>query len=190
MKINYNNYLYLITVLFFVLGFFNIVFAWLGFICMTLPFVLLAVNKKKIWCQKYCPRASLFKQLFQGRSLTGKAAPKWLVKGDFKWFMLIYFIFNFFVLIMSTIMVFKGRIEPVENLRFMMAFRIPWKMPQLFDLGISKAWVIHMGYRMYSMMLTTTVIGLILGWIFVPRTWCTICPVNTISDMALKRMRR
>lgn len=186
MKKKWTDYLFIVTILFFTLGFFNIIFSWLGFTCMILPFIFLARDKKKTWCQRYCPRASLFKTLFQSRSLTGKTGPSWLVKGKTKWILLVYFAFNLFVLFMSTIMVFKGRIPPVEKVRFLIAFQLPWDIPQLLSIGSIPDWTVHLSYRIYSMMLTTTVIGLVLAWLFVPRTWCTICPINTISDMSLK----
>ncbi|MCX7746195.1 MAG: hypothetical protein N2645_04790 [Clostridia bacterium] len=186
---SWKNYLYVVTILFFTLGFFNIIFAWLGFACLTLPFILLAKNKRKTWCQGYCPRASLFGVLFHNRSLTGKGGPNWLVRGKAKWFVLIYFLFNLFVLTMSTLMVFMGRREPVESIRFLIAFTLPWDMPQFLNLGIFPDWTMHLSFRMYSMMFTTTVLGLLLAWIFKPRTWCTVCPVNTVSNLILDKTR-
>lgn len=186
MKKNWTNYLYILTLLFFALGFFNIIFAWAGFACIITPFILLAKNKSKTWCQGYCPRANLFSVLFQNTSLTGKPGPKWLIKGRAKWIMLAYFLFNFFVLTMSTIMVFAGRIPLMDKVRFMVAFKIPWDMPQFLNFGVFPDWAIHLSFRIYSMMFTTTVLGLILAWLFKPRTWCTICPINTISDLALR----
>lgn len=188
MKKNIINYLYIITILFFTLGFFNIVFAWLGFLCILTPFVLLLTNKKKLWCQKYCPRASLFKRLFKGKSLTAKPGPNWLIKGTGKRIMLYYFGFNFFILIMSTIMVFKGVREPTEKIRFLLAFQLPWNIPQLLNIGSMPNWVLHLSFRIYSMMFTTTILGMLLSWIFTPRTWCTICPINTLSDIGLKSL--
>lgn len=188
MKGNWRDNLYIVTILFFILGFVNIIFAWLGFVCMILPFVFLAKDKKKTWCQRYCPRAGLFRKVFNGRSLTGKAAPSWLTKGRGKWIVLTYFMINLFILTMSTVMVFKGRREAMETVRFLIAFKLPWDMPQLLNIGGLPNWAIHLSYRMYSMMLTTTVIGLILAWLFLPRTWCTICPISTISDISLKKM--
>ncbi|WP_422678833.1 4Fe-4S binding protein [Clostridium thermosuccinogenes] len=47
-------------------------------------------------------------------------------------------------------------------------------------------WAVHLSFRVYSMMLTTTIFGLLLAWIFKPRTWCTVCPINTASDVLLK----
>lgn len=181
--------MYVVTILFFTLGFFNIIFAWLGFICMILPFVLLAKDKKKTWCQKYCPRASLFKVLFQGRSFTGKTGPNWLIKGKAKWIILGYFIINLFILTMSTVMVYNGRREPLEKIRFLLAFQLPWNIPQFLNLGYTPDWILHLSFRIYSMMFTTTVIGLLLSWIFRPRTWCVICPINTISDIGLKKIK-
>jgi hypothetical protein len=169
------------------LGFFNIIFAWLGFACLILPFILLAKNKRKTWCQDYCPRANLFGVLFRNRSITGKAGPNWLIRGKAKWFVLGYFIFNLFVLTMSTFMVFMGKRAPVEQIRFLIAFRLPWNIPQLINFGSFPDWTAHLSFRVYSMMLTTTILGLLLAWIFKPRTWCTVCPINTISDMALKK---
>lgn len=55
-----HKYLFLITISFFLLGFVNIHFSLLGIVCMTLPIVLLLKNRKKTWCQGYCPRASLY----------------------------------------------------------------------------------------------------------------------------------
>lgn len=173
--------------MFFGLGFINILFAWLGFACLILPFVLLAKNKRKTWCQGYCPRASLFEVLFRKRSLTGKAAPNWLVRGKAKWFVLVYFGFNLFVLTLSTVMVSFGRRAPIDKIRFLIAFKLPWNIPQLFDFGVFPNWTVHLSFRIYSMMLTTTVLGLLLAWIFRPRTWCTVCPVNTISNLVLNK---
>jgi hypothetical protein len=125
---NVRKFFYLITIIFFVLGFFNIMFAWLGFICMTLPFVFLARDGKKTWCQNYCPRANLFTTFFKKLSLTGRAGPSWLTRGKAKWFVFAYFIFNLFVMIMSTVMVVRGRVMPMENVRFLLAIKLPWDL--------------------------------------------------------------
>jgi hypothetical protein len=186
MKVNWIKYLYLVTILFFALGFFNIIFAWMGFICLTLPFVLLARDNKKTWCQKYCPRASLFSVLFKGRSLTRRAAPKWLTNGKVKHIVLVYFSLNLFALVMSTIMVSIGRIDAIDKVRFLMAFQLPWDIPQILKIDYIPNWAVHLSFRIYSMMFSTTVVGLLLGWIYTPRTWCTVCPINTISDISIK----
>ena len=183
---NQTSYLFIITIIFFTLGFFNIIFAWLGFLCILLPFVLLAKDKKKTWCQSYCPRASLYTILFKGRSLTGTAGPNWLIKGRVKWVMLGYFSLNLFVIFMSSFMVFMGKRLPLEKIRFLMVFQFPWDIPQLLNIGLFPDWAVHLSFRVYSMMLTTTILGLLLGLFFMPRTWCTVCPINTVSNIVLK----
>jgi polyferredoxin len=185
MKKKWTDKLYIFTILLFTLGFFNIIFAWLGFACMIIPFVLLAKDGKKTWCQSYCPRASLFTVLFRGKSQNSRTVPKWLTGDKAKMFFLIYFSFNLFILFMSTLMVFRGRIDAMERVRFMIAFQLPWNMPQLLNISFIPSWAVHLSFRVYSMMFSTTVIGLVLGFLYKPRTWCTVCPVNTISDMAI-----
>lgn len=190
MSKGWRKYLFIITVMFFTLGFFNILFAWFGFVCMILPFILLAKNKRKTWCQNYCPRASLFNILFRNRSLTGRAGPNWLIRGKAKWFVFVYFVFNLFVLTMSTFMVFSGRRQPIEKIRFLIAFKLPWNIPQLFDFGNFPDWAVHISFRIYSIMFTTTILGLLLAWIFRPRTWCTVCPINTVSGLLLDKNKK
>lgn len=187
MKRRWKSKLYIITILFFILGFFNIIFGWLGFACMIIPIILLVKDRRKTWCQGYCPRAGLFTELFQGRSLTGRVAPKWLTAGRVKWVVLVYFGVNLFILFMSTLMVFRGRIDEMERIRFLIAFQIPWEIPQLLNIDVMPNWAVHLSFRVYSMMFTTTVIGMVLAWIYKLRTWCTICPINSISDMAIKK---
>ena len=65
MNRGWRKYSFIIATMFFTLGFFNILFAWFGFVCLILPFILLAKNKRKTWCQDYCPRANLFGVLFR-----------------------------------------------------------------------------------------------------------------------------
>lgn len=53
--------------------------------------------------------------------------------------------------------------------------------------SLSTPWLTHLSYRFYSMMMTTTLIGLVLAMVYKPRTWCTICPIATVSDVILKK---
>ncbi|MHB8074393.1 hypothetical protein E4K67_21770 [Desulfosporosinus fructosivorans] len=186
MKKNWIQYSYLFTILFFVLGFFNIVFAWIGFFCLILPFVFVIKDNKKTWCQSYCPRSNLFNRLF---AVIGnkRTAPKWLLNGKGKRIMLTYFAINFFMICLTTLMVFLDKRDPLEKVRFLMAFQLPWTMPNLLDIGAMPDWVVHLGFRVYSMMLTTTIIGLLVGYLYRARTWCAICPMGTLSSLALRK---
>lgn len=178
-KVNYQDKLFVITILFFLTGFIHISFAAIGLICFILPFILFWVYKDKVWCKYYCPRAGLFIQLLSKISLK-KKLPKWLTGKRIKNIVLIYFGINMFFVTMSTIMVSIGRIEPLEQLRFMIMFPLPINMPQLLNLAVP-APLLHLGYRIYSVMFSSTIIGLLLGFIYMPRTWCIICPIQTLT---------
>lgn len=179
-----NKYLFIITLLYFLLGIINIHFALLGLVCMALPFVLLFRDKKKTWCQNYCPRAGLYTRCGKLTSKFSKKTPMFFIKGSMKWIMLSYFMISLIIIIISTIKVANG-MPPMEYLKFLMVFPIK-SLPQIFDIA-SPAWLIHLSYRFYSMMMTTTILGLILALIYKPRTWCTICPISTLSGAYLKK---
>jgi hypothetical protein len=178
------KYLYTITFAYFTLGFVNIHFALLGLICMTLPLLLLIKNHKKTWCQSYCPRASLYTKIGKYKKHSRKT-PKFFIHGGMKWVLLIYFGISLFIIFMSTNGVANGRISSMEYLRFLLVIPIPGSMPQLIDLQGITPWITHLSYRFYSMMMTTTTLGLILAVFYKPRTWCTICPIATVSDLYL-----
>jgi hypothetical protein len=86
-------------------------------------------------------------------------------------------------------MVALGRIDIVDKVKFLIAFKLPWDIPQLLNITFVPSWAVHLSFRIYSMMFTTTVLGLLFGWLYAPRTWCTICPIGTISDISLKRLK-
>lgn len=182
-----HNYLYLITIFYFILGFVNIHFSILGIVCMTLPIVLLLKSRKKLWCQGYCPRASLYSTYGKSKKWSNLNTPKFFIKGNMKWFMLAYFGISLTFITLSTFGVAKGIKLPMETLRFLILIPLPFEMPQLFDLSNIAPWLTHLSYRFYSMMMTTTVLGLILASVYKPRTWCTICPIATVSDVLLKK---
>lgn len=183
MKKTIHNYLYPITITYFLLGMINIHFALLGFICMFTPFYLLFRDTKKTWCQQYCPRSSLFTKLFK-KSPFAHATPKFMARGNGKWFMLIYFIYSLSLIALSTIKVANGA-NPNTAIVLFTFIKIPFALPQLFSF-VTIPWVYHLAYRLYSMMITMTILGSVLGLFFRPRTWCTICPISTVSGVYVK----
>ena len=50
-----NQFLFLLVLIYFALGFVNIHFAILGLVCMTLPFILLFKNRKKTGVKAIAP---------------------------------------------------------------------------------------------------------------------------------------
>lgn len=180
-------YFFLITISFFLMGFVNIHFSLLAMVCMTLPIILLLKDRKKTWCQGYCPRASLYSTCGKKKNWSGLKTPQFFIKGNMKWIMLAYFCISLTFILMSTISVAKGMRLPMEHLRFLILIPLPFEMPQLFDIMNIAPWLTHLSFRFYSMMMTTTFLGLILALVYKPRTWCTICPIATVSDVIIKK---
>ena len=87
-------------------------------------------------------------------------------------------------------MVFLDKRDPIEKVRFLMAFQLPWIMPNLLDIGMMPDWVVHLGFRVYSMMFTTTIIGLLVGYLYRARNWCAICPMGALSSLGLREKPR
>ena len=94
----WSDYLWLVSATYFTLGFFNIVFAWLGVICFMIPLFMAVFGGGKGYCNNYCGRGQLFLQI--GNILgwsRRKVAPRWLSS---KWFRHGFLLF-FFVTILS-----------------------------------------------------------------------------------------
>lgn len=181
-----NRHLFLFVLFYFALGFINIHFALLGLICMILPLILLFRNNRNTWCRGYCPRASLYTAVGKLTAKNSHKTPKFFIIGNMKWIMLIYFSISLFIIIMSTLKVSGGSVPAMTYLRFLIVLPIPGEMPQLFKFSGFAPWLTHLSYRFYSMMMTTALIGLILALIYKPRTWCTICPISTLSNVYIK----
>lgn len=180
MNLKNNKNLYLITVLYLVLPFINIHFALLGIVCMAIPITLLLKTKSNIFCRHYCARSSMLNKLkFVKKNQKKRKIPKIIGSGKLREYTHIYFIISIIFMLVTTIMVVIGRNQAMEMIRLFIL--IPIGQPfQLLQIE-STPWVIHLAYRMYSMILSTVVIGVVLGYLYAPRTWCAICPITTFT---------
>ncbi|MBB6481400.1 4Fe-4S binding protein [Spirochaeta isovalerica] len=186
-KINRKSYPFLIiTFLYFLLGFVNILFAYLAVACMIIPFVMVSRTGKKPWCSTYCPRAD-FLSLFRIFKSSRKA-PAWLNSDNTRKLVFQFFCINLFFIVMSTFMVSRGQMEPIEYVRFLIAFTIPVDLPQIWAGPALPPWAVHLAYRFYSIMFTSTVLGVVLASLYKPRTWCAVCPVNTLSTAMIRQI--
>ncbi|NLW12117.1 MAG: 4Fe-4S binding protein [Clostridiaceae bacterium] len=188
-KLKNHRLLFIGTLLYFAFAFINIHFAMLAMACMITPFILLVRDKKKTWCQGYCPRASLYTKAGKSPFARGHKTPKSFIKGNVKWYVLAYFSLNLLIMLGTTIRVAAGVMEPMNYPRFLLFFAFRGELPQLLPIASGVQWLSHLSYRFFSMMMTTSVIGLLMSLFYKPRTWCTICPVATMSDAALKGIK-
>lgn len=178
-RVSFQSFSFIYTLAIFGLAMINISFALIGLLCYLSPLYLYLKHRNKTWCQVYCPRASFLNRLLDHFSLRLKR-PDWLTSKTIKTFFIVYMGSNLFFAMMSTIMVALGRIAPMLYVRLFMVFRAPFILPQYMELGYPE-FILHFSYRMYSMMLSSILIGIVLGILYAPRAWCAICPVNTLS---------
>ena len=116
--------------------------------------------------------------------------PLFFIKGNMKWIMLAYFGISLLVMTMSTVKVATGAVPSMSYLRFLLFIPLKGEMPQIFEFINISPWITHLSYRFYSMMMTTTVLGFLLALIYKPRTWCTICPIATVSDVYIQSVKK
>lgn len=63
MKKHWYDYLWILSLTYLILGFFNILFAWLGLICFFVPLIISLTKGTKGYCNRYCGRGQLFSLL-------------------------------------------------------------------------------------------------------------------------------
>ncbi|MDK2867101.1 MAG: hypothetical protein PWP51_2167 [Clostridiales bacterium] len=182
------DYLFIGTIAFFALSLINIVFAWLGLVCMSTPFMLAARSHKNLWCRSYCPRSRFFMKVITPISLK-RPMPKMLRSPKTRRHIITFFCINLMMIVLSTLNVANGSMAPMAFVRFLMFFQMPFELPQLWHITVSPV-VLHLSYRLYSIMFSSTVIGIILAILYMPRSWCAICPVQTLVTDIVKKYEK
>ncbi len=177
---NIQQKLFFITVLTLLLGLINITFTLIGLGCFILPFYYYFKYKDKIWCKYICPRSGLFLKLVSKVNI-GLKQPKWLTSKKMRIGVLIYFLTFMIFTVLSTILVAFDLKDAKEQVAFLVIFKIPYFI-QLVSFTVPD-WVTQLSYSIYSMLLTSTTIGVLLGILYRPKTWCAICPVNTLTPL-------
>jgi hypothetical protein len=173
------DYLWIASALYLVLGFFNILFAWLGLICFILPLAIALVRGDKAYCGKYCGRGQLFEKLGGRLGLSRqKVPPKFLYSKWFRYGFLAFFMTMFLLMLRATYLVFAGK-ELQEAVTLLWMFRLPWNWAHTASVT---PWVAQFAFGFYGVMLTSTVLGLITMLLYRPRSWCVYCPMGTMTQ--------
>ncbi|MGL4362772.1 MAG: 4Fe-4S binding protein [Cellulosilyticaceae bacterium] len=182
------NYLWIASALYLILGMFNILFAWLGMLCFIIPLVISVVKKNKSYCNYYCGRGQLFEILGKKLKISRyKPMPKWMKHNAFRYGFLAFFMIMFFNMIFNTFLVFQGKETVQEVITLLWTFKLPWHMA---DLSTVTPWVVQFAYGFYSMMVTSTILGLVTMILFKPRSWCVYCPMGTMTQGICVCMRK
>lgn len=182
-KKNWYEYLWIFSLLYLALGFFNILFAWLGLVCFLLPLLLAMGGGEKAYCNRYCGRGQLL-GLLGKRFSQNYPIPKWLYSKGFRYGFLTFFMMMFGNMLFSTYLVFAEVHSLREVVTLLWSFSLPW------HFASSKAavaeWVKQFAFGLYGVMLTSTVLGLLTMVLFRPRTWCIYCPMGTMTQLICK----
>ena len=185
MKKHWNDYLWIWTIVYFTLGFFNILFAWLGLIDFLVPLFIAIIGGNKAFCNRYCGRGQLFQQVGGCMKCSrNKPAPKWLASKWFRYGFLVFFLSMFGNMLFQTYLVAAGASSLVESIKLLWLFRVPWDWA--YTAGIVTDWVAKFSFGFYSLMLTSTIIGFAVMALYKPRTWCSFCPMGTMTQMICK----
>lgn len=174
------EYLWILSSLYLILGLFNILFAWLGLICFIVPLLISIVKGNKGYCNKYCGRGQLLDLLGNKLKLSrNKPMPKFLKSKYFRYGFLIFFLTMFVNMVFNTYLVFQGTNTLKEVLTILWTFKLPWNFT---DLSYVSPWIAQFSFGFYSLMLTSTLLGIITMALYKPRSWCVYCPMGTMTQ--------
>ncbi len=179
-KKKWSDYLWIFTLVYLTLGFFNILFAWIGLICFIVPIVISLFGGGKAYCNHYCGRGKLFQLLGDKFKLSRNMdIPSFLRSKKFRYGFLIFFMAMFFNMLYSTYLVYAQ----VNGLRafvtLLWTFKVPWSWAYT---TATTPWIAQFAFGFYSVMLTSTILGLITMVLYKPRSWCVYCPMGTMTQ--------
>lgn len=177
LKNKWKEYFWIASSIYLILGFCNILFAYLGLICFITPLAISIIKGNKAYCNKYCGRGQLFSVLGNKLSLN-RIPPKFLSSNWFRYGFLIFFMSMFMLMIYSTCKVFMGA-DLQQIITILWTFKLPWNF---MDMSHISPYICQFAFGFYSIMLTSTIIGLITMVLFRPRTWCVYCPMGTMTQ--------
>ena len=179
------EYLWIFSSVYLVLGFVNILFAWIGMICFMLPLVISIMKGSKAYCNHYCGRGQLLDLLGNRFRLSRKKdIPPFIRSKWFRYGFLLFFLTMFGIMIYNTYLVFADVRELKEVVTLLWTFKLPWSWAYTID--IVNPWVAQFAFGFYSVMLTSTVLALITMVLFKPRSWCVYCPMGTMTQTICK----
>ena len=183
-KKKWYDYLWIFSTVYLILGFFNILFAWLGMICFITPLAISIIKGNKAYCNRYCGRGQLFALLGGRFGLSRKKdMPKWMRSPYFRYGFLAFFLTMFGIMIFNTYLVYAGA-ELKQVVTLLWTFKLPWHWA--YHGTIIAPWAAQYAFGFYSVMLTSTLLGLVTMVLFKPRSWCVYCPMGTMTQMICK----
>lgn len=154
-KKKWYDYLWIFSTIYLILGFVNILFAWLGLICFITPLAISIIKGNKGYCNRYCGRGQLFSKLGGRFGLSRKKdLPRWMVSPWFRYGFLTFFVIMFGLMLWNTYLVFADVKSLKQVITLFWTFKVPWNWAYhgtLFSAGVAQ-----FAFGFYSIMLTST----------------------------------
>lgn len=180
-KKRWYEYLWIMSAAYLILGFFNILFAWLGLICFVVPLLISIGKGNKAYCNRYCGRGQLFDLLGNKLGLSRKKdIPAFLRSRWFRYGFLLFFLTMFGNMLFTTYLVFSEVHGLREIVKILWTFKVPWGFA--YQGTAIAPWMVQFAFGFYSVMLTSTILGLITMILYKPRSWCVYCPMGTMTQ--------
>ena len=110
--------------------------------------------------------------------------PRRMKSKAFRYGFLVFFFAMFLLMLWNTYLVFAGARDLKQVVTLLWTFKLPWHWAYhgtLFHPGVAQ-----FAFGFYSVMLTSTVLGLITMVLFKPRSWCVYCPMGTMTQLICK----
>lgn len=148
MKTHWYHYLWIWSLLYFSLGFFNILFAWLELISFFLPLVFAIGFGNKHFCNRYCDRGQLFRMLGSQRGFSrNRDMPGWMKSSAFRYGFLLFFLAMFANVLYATYLVAGGARDVQEVVTLFWTFGVPWEWAVS---ATASPWAVQFAYGFYS----------------------------------------
>ena len=122
--------------------------------------VLTSIWRGRFWCGNVCPRGNMYDRLLSKYS-PHRPIPRFVRTFGFRLFM-VFFIFTMFGIQLSQARWSEGG------------------MAMWSDIG----------RVFWTIIVMTTVVGIILSFIYAPRTWCSFCPMGTMTQLICRLRHR
>ena len=188
-KTHWYDYLWIWEILYFSLGFFNILFAWLGMLEFLLPLAFALFGGNKFFCNHLCGRGQLYTKLGSGGKCSrNKPTPKFLCSKGFRYGFLVFFLAMFGNMLFQTYLVGAGANSLGQAVKLFWTFRLPWHWA--YTPGLVPDWVAQYSFGFYGLMLTSLILGFLCMALFKPRSWCAFCPMGTMTQGICKLKAR
>lgn len=174
------DYMWIFSLAYLLLGLFNILFAWLGMICFLVPLIISITGGGKAYCNKYCGRGQLLDLLGHKLKLSrNKSIPKFIRSKWFRYGFLTFFMTMFSLMIFNTYMVLSGARGLKKVITLLWTWKLPWNW---VNTSMVSPGIAQLAFGFFSLMVTSTILGIITMLLYKPRSWCVYCPMGTMTQ--------